>query len=524
MTTPIIEGRQEYAPDHAFIGPEQAERLQELTSDQLAHLRELAQTDLYFLAKAVLGYDQIEVGAHGALCNFMVREQSNRRLVLLSRGFLKTTICTVSDSIRLSLIDRNIRILIQNEVLENATDFLREIKAQWTTNKFLRFLFPEHVPERITGPGCDWSKTSASLTRDTVSRTSTYMASGSGGSPQSHHFEIIKNDDLIGEKAKNSDVEMQKSIHWADAQTPLLNRLEDQIDFYGTRKTLADVYAHIIEKYKSRIKIFIREPIENGESIFSKFPLAELQQIMNDTPDVWAYDYMNNPIGRGGLDWGKGLLRNFAMTSDRRVYFEDHITGKPATWHLSELDIVITVDPNAGKKTSADKAAVIVSGVSPKDQIFALETWSDRPSPDGLIDKVWELAGKWRPRKIGFEDAGQQNTLYYFEKKMRDEQLYYVVQPLHHDNANKERRIRSALDTPLKARRVYVLASQMTLIGQIQLFPQLAAHNWDEIDALSYGPEIWIGGVSLQALAEDEEAEAKVMQMRGATGYGRSVG
>ncbi len=220
----------------------------------------------------------------------MVSESSNRRMVLMSRGFLKTTICTVSDSIRLTLRDPNVRILIQNEVLENACDFLKEIKTQWVNNKFLRFLFPELPPVRTAGAGADWSKNSASLQRETVSRTSTYMAAGSGGSPQSHHFEVIKNDDLIGERARTSEAEMQKSIGWADAQTPLLNRLEDQLDFYGTRKTMSDVYSHIMDKYKSRIKVFIREPLENGESIFSKIKTEELLAIMADTPDVWAYD------------------------------------------------------------------------------------------------------------------------------------------------------------------------------------------------------------------------------------------
>jgi hypothetical protein len=519
----LTEATVGYAPEKLLISDQGMEQLQSLTSEQVQHIREKAQTDLYFLSKGVLGYDQVEIGAHGALCNFMVREQANRRMVLMPRGHLKTTICTVADSIRLTLCDPNIRILIQNEVLENATDFLKEIKTQWSTNKFLRFLFPELVPERTSGPGVDWSKTSASLRRSTVSRTSTYMASGSGGSPQSHHFEKIKNDDLIGEKARLSEAEMTKSISWVDAQKPLLNRLEDTIDWYGTRKTMSDVYAHLMDVYKSRIKVFIREPIENGVPIFSKFPLEELMQIMTDTPDVWAYDYMNNPIGKGGLDWGKGLLRHYATTSDRRIYFEDHITGKPATWHISELDTVITVDPNGGKKTSADKAAVIVSGASPKDQIFVLEAWSDRPSPDELVEKIWELGLKWRPRKIGIEDAGQQNTLYYFEKKMRDEAMYFVIKPLKHNNQDKEKRIRAALDTPMKARRVYVQPSMMTLIGQIQLFPQLAAHNWDEIDALSYGTELWLGGLSLEQQVENEEAETVLQADRGITGYGGGV-
>lgn len=501
------------------------ERLEELNGSQVEHLRDRVKTDLFLLSQGILQYDQVEEYAHGALCQFLVHERSNRRMVLMPRGHLKTTICTISDSIRLTLVNPNVRILIQNEVLENAVSFLREIKNHWENNKLLKFLFPELIPERFRGAGVDWAAEHASVVRTTAAKESTYTASGSGGSPQSKHFEYIKNDDLIGEKAKNSQAEMARSISWIDAQTPLLDRLSDTLDYYGTRKTLGDGYAHVMEKYKTSLKVFVRLPIENDVPIFSKFKLEDLLQIMNDTPDVWAYDYMNNPIGKGGLDWGRGLLRQYALSSQGYLHFEDHITGKPSMWHLSELDIVITVDPNKGKSTSPDKAAVVVTGTSPKEQLFVLSSVSDRWSPDGLINRVWDDAMKWRPRIIGFEDAGQQNTHYYFEKKMRDEGLYYQTKDLPRDNKQtKEQRIRAALDTPLKSRRIYVQASMLNLIGQIQLFPSLADHNWDEIDCLSFITEVGQRGFSREEQHEAEEAERKILSInRGATGYGRSV-
>jgi hypothetical protein len=98
-----------------------------LTSEQFEAIRNRARTDLYFLAKGILGYDQVEPGAHQALCSFMTREEKNRRLVLMPRGHLKTTICTISDSIRLALCDPNTRILIQNEVFDNASLMLQEV-------------------------------------------------------------------------------------------------------------------------------------------------------------------------------------------------------------------------------------------------------------------------------------------------------------------------------------------------------------------------------------------------------------
>lgn len=64
------------------FGPQDTERLQELTSQNIEHLRERAQTDLFFLSKGVLSYNQLEQGAHGALCQFMTVESRDRKSVV----------------------------------------------------------------------------------------------------------------------------------------------------------------------------------------------------------------------------------------------------------------------------------------------------------------------------------------------------------------------------------------------------------------------------------------------------------
>lgn len=500
------------------------ERMEEMSSAQIAHLREKSQTDLFFLSKWVLNYDQLCESAHAALCKFMVVEERTRRMVLMPRGHLKTTVCTISDSIRLALKNPCVRILIQNEVLDNAADMLSELKGHWTKEGgMLPMLFPELVPPQLFGRGSDWSKEASSIVRPRHYKESTWTASGSGGSPQSKHFNFIKNDDLIGEKHKESELEMARAIRWSNSMEPLLDApAYETIDYYGTRKTMSDVYAHRIELEGANLAVFVREPIEGGESIFPlKYPLWKLEDIMVKTPELWAHDYMNNPIGKGGLDWGKGYLRMFEIRGDK-VVFEHNITGELVYWKLDELDVVITADPNSGKLLGTDKAAICVHGVSPEEQIFVLDSWSARVSPDGFQDMLMEKSKRWRPRVVGIEEAGQQTSLYYFEKRCLQESNFFWSKALQHKNEQKDKRIRSNLDIPLKARRIYVQHSQRTLIGQIQLFPQLQAHNWDEIDAFAYGPQLYGKGTSEQDQREAEEAEEKLLAARGITGYGES--
>lgn len=503
------------------------ETMQELSSADLAHMRRRSQVDLFFLANAILGYEQVCEETHGALCQFMVAEESSRRMVLMPRGFLKSTLCTISDSIRLSLCDPNTRVLIANEVEENAMGFLKELKAHWVGDGLLPLLFPELKPVRVAGPGSDWAQTAASINRTGKSKESTYTAIGVGGTKVSAHYNTIKCDDLVGQRAKDSPAEMKRTTAWTGDMTGLLDRLSDRIDLYGTRKLVGDTYAILMERWKSRLSCFIREPFDAlGQSIFPKISTEELMNIMIETPDVWAYDYMNNPVGAGGTDWTKEHIKYFVLVErpdGRYVRFSDPITGNQKQWSLRELDIVITVDPNSGKPLAPDKAAIVVHGVSPDDEIFVLSSRSERWSPDALIDNIWNDCEKWHPRCVGIEEAGQQNTIYYFEKKCAASRMYYNIEPLKHKNVPKDQRIRTGLDTPLKTHRLFFMRTQATLVSQVTMHPQLAEHNWDEIDALANGAKLYRTGNRDEDNERREDATRKLMLLRGPTGYGHTV-
>lgn len=504
-----------------MTAPTVSEIYEELSSAQIAGLRRRAQTDLFFLSKAILGYTQVTEKTHAALCLFLVQETAERRMVLMPRGWLKSSVCTISDSCRKAIADPdNTRILILNEIEDNAIGFLKELKGHWTGGGLLPMLFPELVPVRMAGPGSDWSMTAASVHRTSVYKESTWTAMGVGGSAMSQHYSHIKCDDLVGRRAKASAAEMQTTTAWTKDAPFLLDRLENQLDFYGTRKAIGDTYESLMERWPS-MPVFSMEPLVDGETTFPKITTTSLLKIMVETPEEWAHDYMNNPIGQGGVDWGRGFLCYYTMVKDE-IRFTDPVTEKPKRWKLGELDIVLTADPNSGKPLAPDRAAVVVHGVSPDDEIFVLSSRSNRWSPDELIDAIWSDCGRWHPRVVGIEEAGQQNTIYYFEKRCSKERLFYHIEPLKHKNVEKEKRIRTALDSPLRAKRLFVLATAYTLINQIQFFPQLAVHNWDEIDALSHGPQLYRNGMREEDREAAAEAEAKVLSTRGLTGYGNS--
>jgi hypothetical protein len=473
-----------------------AEAVEEVTAlpqSDIDELRERAKNDLYFLSLGILGQgvapekQAISVAVHGQFCRIITGEEKKRRLLLMPRGHLKSTIGTVADSIRLALLEPNdARVLIASETVTLAEKFLQEIKGHFERNPLLRALFPELVPARFSGPGVQWSSTMATINRSTAHREATWSTVGVGGSIIGSHFTRIKCDDLVGYEALRSPAKMQQAKDWVSYIEPLLTSVRDDIiDFIGTRWAKTDLYAHVMEYYKEELRVYTRQAVENGLIILpQKYGWADYQRIQNENPALWYAQFENNPIAGGTSDLAWGSVRRFKFSADGNYAILDR--GKK--WHLEQLDRVLTADPNSGSLTAPDAAAISVQGLSPDDELVQLDTWSGRADPTDFVDQIYNKARQWKVRTVGIEKAGQQNTRHYFEKKIRDSGYYVRVEDLVPGKRKKDERIRYNLGPIIRSGSYYILPSQTVLAQQGADFPDCIL--WDELDAAAYGPDI----------------------------------
>jgi hypothetical protein len=481
------------------------------------HLRDVARKDLYFLAKGILGYKDVEKGAHGGFCRFIQASEKKRRLGLMPRAHLKSTLATVADSVRLALDDpEDARILIAGETSTLAEKFLSEIKGHFEKNDLLRSLFPELAPTRFAGQGVQWSSLMATLPRRSAHKEPTWQAIGVGGASVGSHFTRIKCDDLIGFEALRSPATMAYTKAWVDNIEPLLvNQHTDIIDFIGTRWSKTDLYAHVMEGYGGSLGVYTRGAIEGGQIIFPALhSWEEYERIQRINPAQWFAQYENNPIAAGKSDFPAETIQSFRFN-----LAEDEVTTqKGKKWRLEQLDIVLTADPNSGSLVAPDAAAISVQGLSPDDEVFVLESWSGRVSPSAFVDEIYKKARKWSVRIVGIEKAGQQNTDHYFQLKMEREGTYFKIVPLTPRGRAKEDRVRAALEPIIRSHLLFMLPSQTTLKQQLAEFPDTIL--WDEVDALAYGPEVWRKPVSLEVQERRGGLTKKLMAMRNSiTGY-----
>ncbi len=477
-------------------------------------LREKAKTDLYFLAKGILGYPDVNPWTHAAFCRFIESEGKLRRAALMPRGHLKSTLATISDSIRIALNDPDgTRLLIAGETSTTAEKFLSELKGHWEDNKLLRGLFPELVPTRLAGPGVQWSSTIASLNRSRRYKEATWSTIGVGGASVGSHYNRIKCDDLIGLEAFNSPTVMAAAIAWvSNIDSLLIKSQKDIIDFIGTRWSRSDLYKHVMDHYGNRMAVFLREAIEDGQIIFPEaHTWEEYNTIMTKTPHIWYAQYANNPIAGGYTDFPVGAIRSYTFSNDgQSVLLEKN--GAIHKWDIEQLDRTVRADPKGADPNVGDPASIVVDGLTPEDDIVLLSEWHGRVGPSQFVDKLFETWRKWNPRAVGIEKAGQQSTQHYFEKKAKQEKVYIRVVPLKPKNRNKVERIRNTMEPILASGRLYCLPSQTEFRRLVSEFPDTTPI--DPLDVFSYGPEegMWRKPMRQEDLDQDKKVLKFVMR------------
>lgn len=226
-----------------------------LAEQRLAALRERAETDLYWFAKEILGYDKLVEPLHKSLCdNFFVRKDSSKslkdqspikeRLLLWPRDHFKTTL-DIADTLQWLLVKPDIRILLMSGTLGLVRRMVHELTWHITSNPRLRQIeprFQECPPDfgkvdEFTIP----TRKRGHLREPSVS-ISTVDAVKAGS-----HFDIIKCDDIVNEINTGTREQIEKVVTAFNYTTPLLDP-DGYRDIIGTRYDYSDLYGWIMEQ------------------------------------------------------------------------------------------------------------------------------------------------------------------------------------------------------------------------------------------------------------------------------------
>lgn len=493
---------------------------EELSQDEWEEVRSHARRSLYFMAKGILGYTKLTQRAHRALCEFVEQDEPLLKEELMPRDHFKTTVVTISDSIRRVAINSNIRILIGNETSENSELMLREIRRHFENNPVFQNFFPELIPKNFNKT--TWSDKEIVVPRSARHKESTITATGVGSTIASRHFDHLKLDDLIGEKAIKSPTVMKEAIRWLDYSFGLLqDSYTSRIDLTGTHWGVQDVYTHAEQNLG--FVVFKRKPIIMGKDgpeplLPSVISLERLITIMKNNPFQYATQYANDPYDAADNDFRAEWLRYYKVLPDGDLEYVDDF-GSPRRVRFDTLECYAHVDISLGESATSHYSSVVVVGVTPDGLLFILEAWKRRVDPLGLIEKMFEVQDRYWPKKFTVEAVAYQKALIFFtEREARLRGMYLNIEPWYPGRGagNKHARIRNTLQPYFNTGRFLIRENMFDFVDEFLSFNHT---HPDILDALSQGPSVWKFPASENRMKKLQRILTS-FENRGSTGYG----
>lgn len=448
---------------------------------------------------------------HLPVLNFVQDEYTYRHGILMPRGFLKSTTITEAKPVWDYLKDHEQRILIANETFDNAKRFLGRIKRHILENELLRYCYPELKVSDEWVRTKRFSSQNIDMPREGNYREPTFDCIGVGGAAQSRHFTSIYLDDIIGKKARDSDVIQRDTRRWYDnveellVQPDITNPHASHIFIIGTHWYPGDIY-HQIQQGDPRYK-WKTVPAEDdsGNPTWPEKMSKEDIARMKSNPRtfvVFYTQYQNDPMKSEITDFKSEWLKtyHFQKTKDndlavRYNYFDENNKENERLVPIKELDISATIDPafTEGSAKDACLTAIVIVGTDFKtNKRIVLEAWGQQISrPKQLYDKVFEFHGVYKPKRWGVEAFGAQK---FVVEALREEatrrKTHLPVQELEKDvGANaKEIRIR-ALAEDFACGDIFIRDDMHELKAEYLRFPM--GGLVDILDALSYHKRWW---------------------------------
>lgn len=508
------------------------QKVSKLDTRTYKYLRRRCKLDLFFLCNNVLGYDKLSSNLHGDLAWWAMRNYKERfKCVLLPRSHYKSTIMTIGDSVRLALPDdseylgwpenlgTNIRVLIGHETSEQASKFLVSIAGHFLSNPLLMGLFPECVPnprkQRI-------NKYELELPRTKIWNEATYDTMGVGGKAQGRHYDYLKLDDLIGDKARDSKAEMQTAKDWIDnVQAFFTQHTRAKMDIIGTRWAFDDLYAHLFNIYGRQLLKYIRSAEEWDDKTQRNVPIfpeeftIESFEILKKNIKVWSAQYANDPAA-GATEFDKNWKRLYDWEGYNKLKVQRYVVGDDITYDhydVMGMDRVILVDPAPEGKTG-----FAVTGTTSDDKIFLLESKKHNWTPPQFVDYLFASVSRWQPRLVAIESVNFSSLYqYWLAREMQARGIRFHVEPIKIGNTQKPVRVKGLSN--------YFAAGQFHWHGSMEDFSKEydqfgATEDYHILDAVSMGPQVWVKPYSMEKFSDIHTAEEEFFTGRDEeTGY-----
>lgn len=206
-------------------------------------LKDHYRRDLYTLCRNALKYNEVTLQTHTDLIDALEAD-TKRKLVVLPRGSLKSSIACVGYPIFRLINDPDDRILITSELYTNSKTFLREIK-QHMESPTISTVFGAFR-------GDTWNEGEITIAQRTrIYKEASVTAGGIGTTKVGQHYKTIICDDLNSPDNTNTIENAEKVLNYFRYLISILEP-EGTLIVIGTRYSENDVIGYLL---KNELKV-----------------------------------------------------------------------------------------------------------------------------------------------------------------------------------------------------------------------------------------------------------------------------
>jgi len=408
------------------------------------------------------------------------------------------------------------RNLLVSENITNAGKLGRRIDFHYESNAVFRHLFNELIPtsSETWSNISKWQKLPPACKALGGHGEGTFDFLGVGGALQSRHYNgLVVEDDLVGKKAYESPVVMEKTIEYHRLLVGAFEN-ESAVDdndelVVANRWAYSDLNSWIEEN----------EPWFNFEThsaeggccdlhppetpIFpEEFSMSKLERWRKRLGSyLYSCQFLNNPAAPENADFHESDLRFMRLDENsegdlviKHEVFEGVVIGDVKVRQLAKC---IITDPNHSGAQGRCRHSIQVIGLSAEGRYYHLGSWAKAVNTDTYLGELYKMADMWGMNKLGIETVAAQKYLAYhinFRNKLEGRNLKILELKGEVDGPdgsltrNKEFRIRNVLSPIFESNRFYTQRRFTDFRGEFTTFPK--GKFCDILDTLAYAPQL----------------------------------
>ena len=456
---------------------------------------------------------------HKDLMEFMMTNDL-RKLILMPRGHLKSTIASVAYVLWRIYQDCDIRFMVGTADKKLSYSFVRELKTYLEDEELQELVWNNrpHIPGRLI-PTMDsaassrrrkvrnqyeeldfteaedkkvvWRSDAIQVLRKAIVKEPTVMASSVGTIMTGLHFDQCILDDIVTFRNSDTIDKCEKTLEWVrdiqsvlDPYNPETKR-GNKLAVTGTRYALPDYYGWIQDRIEALgYKTFIHNIYSNGKNAEDGYLWPErfnediIQTLRVELgPRRFASQYMNTVLSDEERILDSASIQWFT-TDQLEVkdgYVDVHLGGlKP-----KRVRPYVVIDPAISEKKSADDTMITVGGQDIDRNLFVFDVRHGKWLPNKTIQILFELCDKWKCKAVTVETVGfQASLLYAIKDQMRN--YYPIVVREYKPREDKHGRIKETLEPLFANNKVYMvqwLSSKANLMEQINFMGKTTVHD-----------------------------------------------